>query len=193
MKDYSKYTYTELYDMVHHINPFKYPEKIAEVKHQIGLRKQAGEIPQLLVPKTDLRKADVLPIIKGFGSTLFALFCMLLLTVSVTQLSLLSGSLNTEAYVILSQGVISIFLLLTLFLSSHSKIKIYFPVTLLALDILLILVSSFALNVDVLSLMADAFPALGSEKMGIIFGVVGLIFTGIGKVLERRAQKRTLS
>ena len=191
MKDYSQYTYTELYDMVHHINPFKYPEKIAEVNHQIELRKQAGEIPQLLIPKIHLTKSDILPILKSFGSTLFVLFCMLLLTVSVTHLSTHQGPLDTQTYVIMSQGMISIFLILTLFLASHSRMKIYFPLALLIFDILLILFSTMVLNVNVPSLMIDALPNISSQPMGLIFGFTGLILTGIAKIFERRARKKS--
>lgn len=53
MKDYSKYSFTELYDMVNHINQFKYPEKIEEVETEIAKRKERGEVPTLLIPKTD--------------------------------------------------------------------------------------------------------------------------------------------
>lgn len=50
MKDYSQYNYMELYDMLNHINPYKYQDKIAEVRKEIELRKKQGEVPQLLVP-----------------------------------------------------------------------------------------------------------------------------------------------
>lgn len=53
MKDYSKYTYQELYDMLNHINPYEYPERIIAVEGEVQLRKERGEIPELLVPKID--------------------------------------------------------------------------------------------------------------------------------------------
>ncbi len=53
MKDYSQYHYIELYDMLNHINPYKYPERIQEVEKEIELRKERGEIPQRLVPEID--------------------------------------------------------------------------------------------------------------------------------------------
>lgn len=53
MKDYSQYTYPELYDMLNHINPFKYQDKIEAVRKEIELRKEKGEVPEQLVPETD--------------------------------------------------------------------------------------------------------------------------------------------
>ncbi|MEQ9308284.1 MAG: hypothetical protein RLN90_02455 [Balneolaceae bacterium] len=53
MKDYSQYTYPELYDMLNHINPFKYQDKIESVRKEIELRKKIGEVPEQLVPETD--------------------------------------------------------------------------------------------------------------------------------------------
>lgn len=53
MKDYSQYHYMELYDMLNHINPYKYPERIKEVEKEIELRKEKGEIPVRLVPEID--------------------------------------------------------------------------------------------------------------------------------------------
>ncbi len=53
MKDLSKYTYIELYDMLHHVNEFKYPEKIKALEEEIEHRKEIGEVPTELVPKPD--------------------------------------------------------------------------------------------------------------------------------------------
>ncbi len=53
MKDYSQYHYMELYDMLNHINPYKYPERIKEVEKEIEQRKELGEVPQQLVPTID--------------------------------------------------------------------------------------------------------------------------------------------
>ncbi|MBO6535636.1 MAG: hypothetical protein JJ966_05395 [Balneolaceae bacterium] len=53
MKDLTNYTFTELYDMLHHVNEYKYPEKIQALKEEIERRKEAGEVPQQLVPKPD--------------------------------------------------------------------------------------------------------------------------------------------
>ncbi len=39
--------------MLSHIDPYKYPDRIAEVEKEIALRKQQGEIPTRLVPETD--------------------------------------------------------------------------------------------------------------------------------------------
>ena len=51
MKDYSQYNYMELYDMLNHINPYKYQDKIAEVRKEIELRKNRGEVPERFVPE----------------------------------------------------------------------------------------------------------------------------------------------
>ena len=74
MKDYSKYTYTELYDMLNHINPYKYPERIAAVEGEISLRKERGEIPAELIPEIKLSKDEYRLILKGFGTMVYVLF-----------------------------------------------------------------------------------------------------------------------
>ena len=53
MKDLSNYTYTELYDMLAHIDPYKYADRIAAVRKELDARKDQGEIPTELIPKTD--------------------------------------------------------------------------------------------------------------------------------------------
>lgn len=53
MKDLSQYHYSELFDMVNHINPFKYPDRIEAVEKEIRMRKEQGKIPERLVPETD--------------------------------------------------------------------------------------------------------------------------------------------
>lgn len=53
MKDYSQYSYRELYDMLNHIDPFRFPDKIIQVEQELALRKENGEIPERLVPETD--------------------------------------------------------------------------------------------------------------------------------------------
>ena len=53
MKDLSMYTYQELYDMLHHINPFKHQDKLEAVRVEIEVRKSKGEVPDRLVPKID--------------------------------------------------------------------------------------------------------------------------------------------
>lgn len=50
MKDYSKYSYSELYDMLDHINRYKYPEKIQAIEKELKQKKEDGEIPELIVP-----------------------------------------------------------------------------------------------------------------------------------------------
>ena len=59
MKDYSQYHYMELYDMLSHINPYKYPERIQEVEKEISLRKSLGKIPEELKPKARVSFNDV--------------------------------------------------------------------------------------------------------------------------------------
>ena len=53
MKDYSQYHYMELYDMLNHIDPYEYPDRIKEVEKELELRKERGEIPTKLVPEID--------------------------------------------------------------------------------------------------------------------------------------------
>lgn len=53
MKDLSIYSYQELYDMMHHINPFKYQDRIEAVRQEIEVRKAKGEVPKRLVPEID--------------------------------------------------------------------------------------------------------------------------------------------
>lgn len=53
MKDLSPYSFSELYDMINHINPYKYPEKIEQVKNELEIRKERGEVPSQLVPNTN--------------------------------------------------------------------------------------------------------------------------------------------
>ncbi len=52
-KDYSQYSYMELYDMLNHINPYKYQDQIEELRKEIELRKERGEVPERLVPEID--------------------------------------------------------------------------------------------------------------------------------------------
>lgn len=74
MKDYSQYHYMDLYDMLNHINPYKYPERIKEVEKELELRKESGEIPERLVPKIDLTRKDFLFVLKSFGLLVYTLF-----------------------------------------------------------------------------------------------------------------------
>ena len=39
--------------MLNHINPFKYQDKIEDVRHEIEVRKANGEVPERLVPEID--------------------------------------------------------------------------------------------------------------------------------------------
>lgn len=43
MKDYSNYSYMELYGMLNHINPYEFQDKITEIRKEIELRKDRGE------------------------------------------------------------------------------------------------------------------------------------------------------
>lgn len=53
MKDLSNYSYTELIDMINHINEYKYEDRLEEVRKELEIRRQQGEIPTVLVPKPD--------------------------------------------------------------------------------------------------------------------------------------------
>ncbi|RNC83992.1 MAG: hypothetical protein ED557_09490 [Balneola sp.] len=74
MRDFSKYNYMELYDMLTHINPYKYPERITEVENELALRKQRGEVPDRLIPEITFRREDLIQILKSFGVLLYVLF-----------------------------------------------------------------------------------------------------------------------
>ncbi len=68
----------ELYDMLNHINPYDYPERIKEVEKEIELRKERGEVPTRLVPEIDLTREDYLYFLKIFGMFVYAIFLSLL-------------------------------------------------------------------------------------------------------------------
>ena len=53
MKDYSKYSYSELYDMLDHINRYKYPEKIEAIEEELKQKKESGKIPESIVPSVN--------------------------------------------------------------------------------------------------------------------------------------------
>lgn len=53
MKDYSDYSYQELYGMVNHMYQFEYPERVKEIETEIERRKLHNEIPTAIVPKID--------------------------------------------------------------------------------------------------------------------------------------------
>ena len=67
-KDLSAYTYTELYDMLNHINPYKYHSRIELVQIEIEKRKKSGEVPKRLVPQITFSFSDVL----DFGLVLYS-------------------------------------------------------------------------------------------------------------------------
>lgn len=86
MKDYSKYSFNELYDMVNHINQFKYPEMIEEVRGQIAIRKQRGEIPDTIIPNIKLTKRDWILIIKMYLYLIYTSALSLLVAVLVNSI-----------------------------------------------------------------------------------------------------------
>ncbi len=53
MKDLSNYTYIELYDMLTHIDQYKFADRLHAVQKELDLRQEHGEIPTELVPKID--------------------------------------------------------------------------------------------------------------------------------------------
>lgn len=71
MKDYSQYSYSELYGMLNHMNQFKYPDRVALLEREIGQRVERGEVPIELVPKIKLTKQDFLFVLRGFGILLY--------------------------------------------------------------------------------------------------------------------------
>lgn len=71
MKDYSQYSYSELYGMLNHMNQFKYPDRVALLEQEIGQRVERGEIPIDLVPKFKLNKQDFLFLLRSFGVLLY--------------------------------------------------------------------------------------------------------------------------
>lgn len=78
MKDYSQYSYSELYGMLNHMNQFKYPDKLVELEKEIGFRKENGEIPSALIPKIKLTKQDFKIVLRGFGKFLFVILLFVL-------------------------------------------------------------------------------------------------------------------
>lgn len=71
MKDYSQYSYSELYGMLNHMNQFKYPDRVALLEQEIGQRVERGEIPNDLVPNFKLNKQDFLFVLRSFGVLLY--------------------------------------------------------------------------------------------------------------------------
>ena len=59
MKDLSLYSYQELYDLVNHLDPFKYQDKIETVRQEIEARKERGELPIALLPKQYFNFDDI--------------------------------------------------------------------------------------------------------------------------------------
>ena len=53
MKDYSNYSYQELYGMVNHMYQFEYPDRIKEIETEIEHRKLQNEIPTDIIPRID--------------------------------------------------------------------------------------------------------------------------------------------
>ena len=53
MRELSDYTYQELYELMHNINPYKYPERVEQVTQEITFRKEKGEVPEQLIPEID--------------------------------------------------------------------------------------------------------------------------------------------
>ncbi|MGB0347000.1 MAG: hypothetical protein ACPGGA_05915 [Balneolaceae bacterium] len=53
MKDLSNYTYSDLFDMLTHIDQYKYPELLNKVQQELDSRREKGEVPTEIVPKID--------------------------------------------------------------------------------------------------------------------------------------------
>ncbi len=53
MKDYSEYSNAELFEIENYLDPFKYENQIEEIRKEIDLRKNRGEISAKLVPTID--------------------------------------------------------------------------------------------------------------------------------------------
>jgi hypothetical protein len=54
--DFSEYSNAELYGMLNHLDPYKYPERVHNVEQEIERRLSEGEISQELIPSIDLKK-----------------------------------------------------------------------------------------------------------------------------------------
>ena len=53
MNDFSVYSYKELYGTLHHIDQFKYPDRLEAVSDELNTRKQRGDAPHELISNTD--------------------------------------------------------------------------------------------------------------------------------------------
>lgn len=82
MKDLSIYSYQELYDMMNHINPFKYQDRIEAVRQEIEVRKANGEVPTALIPDINYGY-----LFRGFGwiQIIYCMFIMLSIPVFVVS------------------------------------------------------------------------------------------------------------
>ena len=53
LRTLSEYNYQELFELLHNIDPFKYPARIESVRHELELRKERNEVPVRLIPEID--------------------------------------------------------------------------------------------------------------------------------------------
>jgi|GEM_PF-4660112 len=132
MKDLSNYTYSDLYDMLTHIDPYKYADRVEAVRKELDSRKKRGEVPEQLIPKFDIRKEDLKMIGKSLGMTLYGLVLSLIGFILVQ--SLLSDGVFTsyEDYLFAFNALIAIIAIIELKFSGKVKyLKIVLPVYLL--------------------------------------------------------------
>jgi len=70
MKELTNYTYSDLYDMLSHIDEYKYPEMLEEVRIELESRKKNGEVPTNLVPEINWNDLSI----KGKELRIFGIF-----------------------------------------------------------------------------------------------------------------------
>lgn len=133
MKDLSNYSYVELYDMLSHINPYKYEDKLLAVQNELDSRKQRGEVPTDVIPKIIVHKEDYLLVAKSIGQLLYCIILGLIGFVLVNTL-LAEGIFNNyQDYLLAFNTIVIAFALIELFFFGKIKyLRIIFPIYLIA-------------------------------------------------------------
>lgn len=125
MKDLAQYSYSELYDMLNHINPYKYQDRVNAVRLEIEKRKQAGEIPDRIIPRATASREDYIHFFKMLGSVSYILFVLALGYVFLN--SLLKNGLFNDAKDYFFAGNIAVLvagLIMDFFLKNKGQLRV---------------------------------------------------------------------
>lgn len=107
MKDYSQYSYSELYGMLNHMNQFKYPDRVALLEQEIGQRVERGEVPDKLIPLSKINGSDILDfslVIFSLGQLFGALGGFVF--IALFTAAIFQGQVSIEGYIFILLEVI---------------------------------------------------------------------------------------